>query len=171
MEWWKSRKRANGGVKLLAPIKVAQQRLEAAAGMLEKAQGDAPAAGAYSGENITPVLQAVRASSLNCYLFEALPGDSFDTKASLFTIKQNLSDPCTFRIVVKNATDFAPEEQRVRGQELISELVRSYQKLDSYLDSAREGSLDAVPKARSQLQGTLALTYRVEAFVKEALLL
>ena len=49
--------------------------------------------------------------------------------------------------------------------------MRSYQKLDSYLDSAREGSLEAVPKARSQLQGTLALTYRVEAFVKEALLL
>lgn len=39
--------------------------------------------------------QTVRASSLNCYLYEALPNDSFDTKASLFSIRQNLSDPCT----------------------------------------------------------------------------
>lgn len=44
------------------------------------------------------------------------------------------------------------------------------QKLDSYLDSAREGSVEAMPKARAQLAGTLKLAYDMEAFVKQALL-
>lgn len=170
VEWWKSRKRQNRGAKLIAPLKVAQRRLEEAAAMLEQAEAAAPGAGAYSGEDITPVLQAVRASSLNCYLFEPLPGDSFETKASLFTIRQNLSDPCTFRIIVKNAVDFGPADQAVRGFALLDDLVLSYQKLDSYLDSAREGSVEAMPKARAQLAGTLKLAYDMEAFVKQALL-
>lgn len=52
-----------------------------------------------TGFHLAP--QDVRASSLNCYLFEALEGDSTETRASLITQQLALADPCTFRLVVK----------------------------------------------------------------------
>ncbi|GFR44051.1 hypothetical protein Agub_g5211, partial [Astrephomene gubernaculifera] len=124
VEWWKGRKRANSA-KLIAPIKVAQQRLEAAAAMLADGSG-----------SMLDVLQLVRASSLNCYTFEALPGDSLETRASLLTQAANLSDPCTFRIIVKNVVDFAPPEAKERGAALLSSLILAYQKLDSEAEAA-----------------------------------
>ena len=45
--------------------------------------------------------RSVRASSLNCYLFEALPGDGTETQASLITQQMQLADPCTFRLIIK----------------------------------------------------------------------
>ena len=45
--------------------------------------------------------RSVRASSLNCYLFEALPGDDTETQASLITQQMQLADPCTFRLIIK----------------------------------------------------------------------
>eukprot|EP00882_Tetradesmus_deserticola_P030706 GHRQ01034602.1.p1 GENE.GHRQ01034602.1~~GHRQ01034602.1.p1 ORF type:complete len:333 (-),score=69.93 GHRQ01034602.1:74-985(-) len=83
IDWWKSRRTANGGFKLLAPLYAAQQRLQQASDVL-----GAEAVG--SGE-LLAALQLVRASSLNCYLFEALPDDTFETKASLLTQKYELS--------------------------------------------------------------------------------
>lgn len=45
-------------------------------------------------------LQTVRASSLNCYVYEALEDDSIETRASLFTQRfVSSADPCTFRCV------------------------------------------------------------------------
>jgi hypothetical protein len=52
--------------------------------------------------------QTVRASSLNCYIFEALEGDTIETKASLLSQEYRLSDPCTFRLIVKNVTALSP---------------------------------------------------------------
>ncbi|KXZ53068.1 hypothetical protein GPECTOR_8g61 [Gonium pectorale] len=160
VEWWKGRKRANSA-KLIAPIKVAQQRLEAASAMLANGSGSA-----------VDVLQLVRASSLNCYLFEALPGDSIETRASLVTQSSGLSDPCTFRIVVKNAVDFASPADKERGAELLSSLILAYQKLDSELEAAAlDGATSsAAGKATAQLSATLQLAYQVEGFVKEMLL-
>ncbi|GLC43159.1 hypothetical protein PLESTB_000856800 [Pleodorina starrii] len=163
VEWWKSRKRANSA-KLIAPIKVAQQRLEAASVMLANGSG-----------SMVDVLQLVRASSLNCYLFEALPTDTLETRASLFSQSSNLSDPCTFRIIVKNVVDFASEEDKERGAQLLNSLILSYQKLDSELESAaldNGGATDpaAAGKAAQQLAVTLQLAYDMEGFVKEVLL-
>jgi hypothetical protein len=42
-------------------------------------------------QELTAALQLVRSSSLNCYLFEALPDDTFETRASLLTQKYELS--------------------------------------------------------------------------------
>ena len=82
----------NGGVKLLAPIKVAAQRLQNAQTLLKAAAvGSTPAAA------LTSVLQEVRSSSLNCYIFEADDTDSLETKASIFTQQVGISDPCTLR--------------------------------------------------------------------------
>jgi hypothetical protein len=84
VEFWKSRQTQNSD-KLLAPIKVAQRRLADAAAMLDQPSG------------LGQALQTVRASSMNCYVFDALSDDTIETKASLFTQEFKLSDPCTFR--------------------------------------------------------------------------
>ncbi|GIL46592.1 hypothetical protein Vafri_3550 [Volvox africanus] len=163
VEWWKARKRANSA-KLIAPIKVAQQRLEAASAMLADGSG-----------SMLEVLQLVRSSSLNCYLFEALPSDTLETRASLFTQSSNFSDPCTFRIIIKNVVDFAPVDDKERGAQLLNSLILSYQKLDSELEAVAlesGGATDPATagKAAQQLAATLQLAYDVEGFVKELLL-
>lgn len=89
VDWWKSRRTQNGGAKLLNPIYVAQQRLQQAAELLGN--------GSVNSEVATEALQLVRASSLNCFLFEPLESDTLETKASIMTQKLELSDPCTFR--------------------------------------------------------------------------
>jgi inorganic triphosphatase YgiF len=78
--WWRSRRQANGGAKLLNPLYVAQQRLQEAANLLQNA-------GAAAGDEVTAALQLVRSSSLNCYLFEPLADDTLETRASLLTQK------------------------------------------------------------------------------------
>jgi hypothetical protein len=83
IEWWKSRRTANGGYKLLAPLYAAQQRLQQASDVLS--------AEALGSTELLSALQLVRASSLNCYMFEALPDDTIETKASLLTQKFELS--------------------------------------------------------------------------------
>lgn len=83
IDWWKSRRTVNGGFKLLAPLYAAQQRLQQASDVL--------GAEAVGSSELLAALQLVRASSLNCYMFEALPDDTIETKASLFTQKFELS--------------------------------------------------------------------------------
>jgi hypothetical protein len=78
-------------------------------------------------------------------------------------------DPCTFRIVLKNATDLEPAAVQDAAREKMDSLVLSYQKLDGYLEMAREGSDDAVPKAREQLKATQLIAADIESFVKQTL--
>ncbi|KAF8073027.1 morn3 [Scenedesmus sp. PABB004] len=160
--WWRGRRSANGGAKLLAPIYVAQRRLREADDMLS-------AASSIGSDEALAALQLVRASSLNCYMFDALESDTIETKASLLTQKWQLSDPCTFRIVLKNVTDLEPAATQAAAQAKMEALVLSYQKLDAYLDMAREGSVDAIPKAREELRATMVLAADIEAFVKATL--
>lgn len=94
--FWQGRQRQNGGIKLLAPLRAAQRRLQEAIDLLAGASGDASAP--VADAVIKSALQTVRASSLNCYVFEAMEDDTIETKASLFTQKFVTSaDPCTFR--------------------------------------------------------------------------
>jgi hypothetical protein len=83
IDWWKSRRTLNGGFKLLAPLYAAQQRLQQASDVLNVED--------VGNEQLLSALQLVRASSLNCYIFEALPDDTIETKASLLTQKFELS--------------------------------------------------------------------------------
>lgn len=48
-------------------------------------------------------------------------------------------------------------------------LVLSYQKLDAYLDMAREGNTEVIPKAQDELQTTMLIAADIEAFVKTTL--
>lgn len=82
--WWKSRRTVNGGAKLLNPLYVAQRRLRQASDLLEQSSQ-------LGGEDLTAALQLVRSSSLNCYMFEALPDDTIETRASLLTQKYEFS--------------------------------------------------------------------------------
>jgi hypothetical protein len=151
VQWWKSRRSANGGAKLLNPLYVAQARLqevglchlhaaalETAHSMLTTAYtgnidtdcypecchccphmaeaSDAPSVAQQphgslkrpschgtqasallsqtpepAAQELTAALQLVRSSSLNCYMFEALPDDTFETRASLLTQQYELS--------------------------------------------------------------------------------
>jgi hypothetical protein len=78
------RQQANASM-ILAPIKVSQQRLAAAMQLMEGAGSDAQA--------FTPVLQAVRESSLTCYAYETSPEDSLDTRASMATLQVGFMFP------------------------------------------------------------------------------
>jgi hypothetical protein len=71
--------------------------------------------------------------------------------------------------VLKNATDLEPTAVQDAAREKMDSLVLSYQKLDGYLEMAREGSDDAVPKAREQLKATQLIAADIEAFVKQTL--
>jgi hypothetical protein len=82
--WWKSRRTVNGGAKLLNPLYVAQRRLQEASDLLKQSSE-------LGGEDLTAALQLVRSSSLNCYMFEALPDDTIETRASLLTQKYEFS--------------------------------------------------------------------------------
>ncbi|KAJ9533724.1 hypothetical protein QJQ45_026820 [Haematococcus lacustris] len=157
---WRSRQQANRDV-IIAPIKVAQERLEAALLMLD---------GAQSPEQFATVLQAVRASSMNCYLYEALPDDSFETRASLVTQQLQFSDPCTYRLIVKNVTGLSNEAEASKGSELVATLLRHYQKLDGELESVLQGS-GAVgqQRVREQLGITLEVVGQLEQYVRGVL--
>lgn len=80
-----------------------------------------------------------------------------------------VADPCTFRIVLKNVTDLEPAATQEAAKQKMDALVLSYQKLDAYLDMAREGSSDAIPKAQDQLKATQLIAADIEAFVKTTL--
>jgi hypothetical protein len=54
--------------------------------------------------------------------------------------------------VLKNVTDLEPEATQEVAKEKMDSLVLSYQKLDDYLDMARQGNTDALPKAEVHLQ-------------------
>lgn len=95
VEFWKSRQRQNGGAKLLYPIKGAQKKLKQVADVL-LAPG---AAGSLAAADVMVALDTLRASSMNCYIFEALDTDTLETRASLLTQQFNIADPCTYRIV------------------------------------------------------------------------
>lgn len=161
VDWWKSRRTINGGAKLLAPIYVAQQRLQQASELLNKSPVDSDVA--------LEALQLVRASSLNCFMFEPLESDTIETRASILTQKYELSDPCTFRIILRNVTDLEPETAQQAAKDKMDALVLSYQKLDAYLDMAREGNTEVIPKAQDELKTTMLIAADIEAFVKSTL--
>ena len=73
---------------------------------------------------------------------------------------------------MKNTVDFASAEDKQRGEELLSALILSYQKLDGELEAERGGGEqrpERTSRTALQLAGTLQLTRDLEGFVKEVL--
>jgi len=169
--FWKSRQSQNGGIKLLAPLRVAQRRLEEASTMLDNAavSTQIDAAVGVDEAAVAEVLQRVRASSLNCYAFDAFDYDTIETKASLITQKFEISDPCTFRIVLKTVTTLEPAAVKLEAASKMDDLVLSYQRLDSALEMAREGDAAALPKAQQEIKTTMHVAADIESLVIKVL--
>lgn len=91
-DFLRSRQRADGGGKLIAPLKVAEKRLQNAQKLLKAASASSSPSTALNA-----VLQEVRNASLNCYIFEVEDADSLETKTSVMTQQMGISDPCTLR--------------------------------------------------------------------------
>ena len=73
------------------------------------------------------VLNELRAASLNCYVYEAdgMLTDGLEERASLLQQQLPLSDPCTFRILHKNALTLVTDPQMVHeADESLDVLVR-----------------------------------------------
>jgi hypothetical protein len=163
-EFWRSRQRANGGTKLLAPIRVAQRRLADVAASLDAAGG------APTREAVTDALQALRASSLNCYVFEALPDDSFETRTSLATQSLGLADPCTLRLVLKNVTSLEGPAVRAQAAGVMGDAVAAFERADAALSDARAtGGAAALASAKAGVAAARAAVDGVEALVMDVL--
>jgi hypothetical protein len=195
-DFWRSRQAANGGIKLLAPLRSSEMKLEeamrilaapppaAAADAAAAPAADAPAleaaaadtslaaqSDAPTAEDLSRALAIVRASSLNCYAYDASGTNStIEERASLF--QQSLgggADPCTWRIIIRNVTTLEPAEKRAEGLAMAQELVRSYQLLDALVGEAADGRPGALDRARGQADQTLRIEREIEAFVRGVL--
>jgi hypothetical protein len=158
-EFLRSRQQMNGGAKMLAPVRLARQRLQSAATFLE----------INTPESFAAALQAVRTSSLNCYVFNALSDDSLETRASLVTQQFKLSDPCTFRIVLKSATSYVAPVYKDLAYEMLGDLIVSYEQLDASLVKACAGDSTAAADAQAQLADTQRIAADIEQLLVEVL--
>ena len=157
-EFLRSRQRLNGGAKMLAPVKLARARLQSAATFLEIATPD----------GLSAALQAVRASSLNCYVFDALADDTLETRASLVTQQLRLY-PCTFRIVLKSATSYAAPAYKDVANQLLADLVLGYEATDIALGKACAGDSSALAEAQARLADTQRVVADIEGLLVEVL--
>lgn len=70
--------------------------------------------------------------------------------------------------------DFASDEDKARGGQLLNDIILSYQRLDGQLEAALESGGgaaggEAAGRAMAQLKTTLQLAYDMEAFVRQVL--
>lgn len=195
-DFWRSRQSANGGIKLLAPLRTSQMRLEEASRLFAAPAGaalaaapasapalvadaaaatDAPTLEAASdaptptSDDLARALAIVRASSLNCYAYDSAGADTLEAKASLFQQSLGGADPCTWRIIIRNVTTLERPEKRTEGMAMAEELVRSYQLLDALLGEAADGRPGALDRARAQADQTLRIERDIEGFVRGVL--
>jgi|APGre2960657404_1045060.scaffolds.fasta_scaffold83863_2 hypothetical protein len=163
-EFWRSRQRANGGTKLLAPIRVAQRRLGEVAAALDAA-GAEP-----TREAVTGALQGLRAASLNCYIFEALPDDTFETRTSLATQAFGIADPCTLRLVLKNVTSLEGPAVKAQAAGVVADAVAAFERADAALSEARAtGGAAALASAKAGVAAARAAVDSVEALLVDVL--
>lgn len=121
----------------------------------------------------------MRASSLNCYAYDGSAATTIEERASLFQQtylgggsnggRGGGTDPCTWRIIIRNVTTLEPPAKRQEGLGMAEELVRSYQLLDALVGEAADGRPGALDRARGQADVTLRLEREIEAFVRGVL--
>lgn len=72
-------------------------------------------------------------------------------------------------VILRNVTSLEPQATQQVAKDKMEALVLSYQKLDTYLDMAREGNTDIIPKAKDELKTTMLIAADIESFVKSTL--
>ncbi|KAK9820402.1 hypothetical protein WJX72_009982 [[Myrmecia] bisecta] len=166
-EFLKSRQRADGGIKLLAPIRSSRMRLQEAEAALRKQNIYEPDPEIYK-----EMLSTIRSASLNCYTFEALDNDSIETRASILQRQLKIGDACTFRLIHKNVTNLLTASQDALKQETTTELdnvIRSFQLLDDVVDRARGGDSEAAERIPDVMQFAIAHTSSFEGCIERCL--
>eukprot|EP00884_Botryococcus_braunii_P023473 jgi/Botrbrau1/980/Bobra.114_1s0021.1 len=165
LEFLKSRQRANNGEKLLAPIRAARRRLQLVEGLLTGINPE-------DSEAYRQILEIVRVSSLNCYQFEPLEGDSLETRASLVAAQIKLGDPCTYRLIGKNVTNLlTPKYADLKAETLdnLERLIRSFQLLDDVVDRAWYGDTVAASRVSEVLDTTVGNLDNFQDTIEECL--
>ena len=121
-----------------------------------------------NSNDYSAALQVVRAASCNCYKFESFSTDSVDSKVSMMTQNLGLADPCTFRIIVKNVTVLMDDDDalKVETQDVLAQVVSSYEFLDDLLYSAGEFQSETRDKVEPALVRTIELEQRLKEQIK-----
>ncbi|MEW5306200.1 MAG: hypothetical protein WDW36_008684 [Sanguina aurantia] len=129
-------------------------------------------AAVFPSVELGEILTQVRTASMNCYAYDGVGAGDFDSQASLAQqtiFRSNLSDPCTFRIIVKSSTSFAGAEIRATSYATLDQLISSYEGLDLAVQGATQGNPGSLGTALAKLDATVSLLELLEGQVKEAL--
>eukprot|EP00193_Tetraselmis_chui_P010497 CAMPEP_0177775120 /NCGR_PEP_ID=MMETSP0491_2-20121128/13911_1 /TAXON_ID=63592 /ORGANISM="Tetraselmis chuii, Strain PLY429" /LENGTH=247 /DNA_ID=CAMNT_0019293625 /DNA_START=238 /DNA_END=981 /DNA_ORIENTATION=- len=138
-DFWRSRQSQNGGAKILAPIRATKKKLQDAREML----GSSPTTDDYAA-----VLRAVRAASLNCYIYEAGEDASWEERASLYQQSLGSVEVCTFKLLLKNVALNAKDQTLVaEATDACDAVVRSLSLLDMILE--RGSQMEAISPAEA----------------------
>lgn len=165
-EFYRSRQQQNDGAKILAPIRASRQKLQECLATL----GGSPGSSTYAA-----ALDSLRSASMNCYDFDVFAAGSFEATSSLLQQKLRfadvrIADPCTYRLIYKNATTLTQSAELVgaAGAQL-DEVIRSFQLLDSYLDTAQQGDAEAQRAVPGLLQRCIDANTRFEGLVQRCI--
>ena len=169
----RSRQTADGGKRLLTPIKVTRERLLAAADALLAAADVTPSALARDGlpppAAYRPVLKQVRSASLACFTADALDG-ALPLPASL--TGAGGGSTCVLQAVARNVATGLPQSERALAQTIQDEAdaaLRSLSLLDDLLDRATEGDRRAAAAATEAMERALDKVSALEGLVERAL--
>ena len=169
----RSRQTADGGKRLLTPIKVTRERLLAAADALLAAADVTPTSLSRDGlpppAAYRPILKQVRSASLACFTADALDG-ALPLPASL--TGTGGGSTCVLQAVARNVATGLPQSERALAQTIVDEAdaaLRSLSLLDDLLDRATEGDRRAAAAATEGMERALDKVSALEGLVERAL--
>jgi hypothetical protein len=163
----RSRRRADGGQRLLAPVRISRRRLRDAADALLDAVAS-PAATA-SRDGLPPpkaykrVLATVRAASLECFTPDALDG--------ALALPGSLSPPgrnCALGAAARDVAAALPPRDAPLARAMLDtadSAVRAFNLLDDVLDRAVEGDRRAAATAPEAMERALDVVASLETLI------
>jgi hypothetical protein len=166
----RSRQTADGGLRLLTPVRVTRERLVAAADLLLEAT-----AGTLARDGLPPPsaykapLAQVRAASLKCFSADALDG-GIALPASLTA--PGAASACVLTAVARNVTAGLPPSETALARATLDEaeaVQRSLALLDDLLDRATEGDRRAAAAAPEAMERALEVSRGFQGLVERAL--
>ncbi|KAK9908627.1 hypothetical protein WJX75_000627 [Coccomyxa subellipsoidea] len=91
---------------------------------------------------------------------------------SLLQGQLGIGDACTYRLIEKNVVSLLPpakDELRQEAADALTDLIRSYKRLDDILDKAYGGDVFAAEDALNSLQYTMASTASFQSVIERCL--
>jgi len=162
-DFWRSRQAQNGGAKILAPVRVAERKIQEARNTLSESS---------TADDYRAILPLVHAASLNCYIYDVDENNTtFEERASLY--QQSLGgaiEVCTFKLLLKNVALNATDDLLVsKAADACDQVVRSFPLLD--LAITRKSEMEDVPFSDIDraFQETLDALYLFETSLQQCL--